>query len=73
MKNNLIYCDLCGTEKEELPKHWSSSMDKLHLEFEKFPNIQSNITVDDCCMNCAQGIFKLVCAHINSKTKVENA
>lgn len=56
-RKEIVHCDICGIEKQSLGKHWSSGIYKLLLQFKRFPNIQRNILIEDCCTNCAESLY----------------
>ena len=70
-REEIIKCDICGIDKRDLPKHWSSHMGELFLAFRNFPNIQKDIQVKDCCMNCAKKIYDDIWRTMNKLTKAK--
>ena len=69
-RETIILCDICGVNKNDVPEHWSSSVQGLNLEFKHFGNIQQNINIGDCCMSCAKKLFTGINLKISEMQKI---
>lgn len=65
MRVQIVTCDICGRELGK-NKPWYESVQPLLLATKKFPNIQYDLLIDDCCGYCADKIKRNMAAFIDT-------
>lgn len=60
MRKEVITCDICGVDKEDLGRHWTATVDYIDLKFKHVANIQHDVVIQDVCYICSGKIHQAI-------------